>query len=331
MGSLEAEAAEWVICLGEGNVSEARRTEFQSWIDQGPLYRDAFEFASKTWSELGLLTPSDIEELELADTGDVLARNSAVPASRAKSFKRRFTRIALSLFLVVMAGLGGFTFWYGNPVVVLQADYRADTGSMRTVALPDGSRVDLASGSAIALDYSAADRQVRLLSGKAYFVVAPRDGEAETRPFSVRAGEVTVTALGTEFVTDLDHDAVEVAVTEHEVQVEESSGAGVRLSEGQVVTFQPEQGFSAVRDRLDDFALAWRKGLLVFNNRPLGEVVAEINRHRHGRIVVRSDGLAQLRVSGVFDANDPDDALSRIVSELNLSVISIPPLVSVIF
>ncbi len=52
-------------------------------------------------------------------------------------------------------------------------------------------------------------------------------------------------------------------------------------------------------------ARAWTRGRLIFEDEPLGEVVAELNRYHKGLIRITDSRLNGLRVSGVFALNDP--------------------------
>lgn len=226
--------------------------------------------------------------------------------------------------------LGGLSLWYGNFLIYLQADYIAETGQNRSVTLADGTVVDLASGSAIAVDFDDTERALRLLAGKAYFVVAPRTTQ-DPRAFSVTARGVTTTALGTEFMVDMDGRGLEVLVTEHSVSVDQSQSEPILVSMGHAVFYEQSLGFSELREDSGEFSTAWRKGMLVFDNQPLDRVVAEINRHIHGRILLRNADLGKRRVSGIFDAHDAADAVDRIAAELGLKRVSVPPLVTLLY
>ncbi|WP_244538106.1 FecR family protein [Mesorhizobium sp. YR577] len=330
---IEAEAAEWVIRLGGASVSERDRREFDVWRSKSPKHIQAFDFALKTWGELASLRsePSALtDDLEWA----TLQRSIGVPSAPSRSFglQRLWHLAALSICLLAAIGFGGF--WYGNPVTMLMADYRAALGETRTVTLPDGSSVDLSSGSAIALHFDKKERRIELLQGEAYFTAAPMVGD-ETRPFVVQGDIGTATALGTQFLVDRHSDAVEVVVAEHEVRValagSHSQAASVVLSPGQSVRYSSAKGMGKVSERNVELASAWRRGRLVFDQMPLGDVVAELNRYRRGRIVISNSALASRKVSGVFETNDLDDALNTISTELRLRVVAIPPLVTVLY
>ncbi len=63
---------------------------------------------------------------------------------------------------------------------------------------------------------------------------------------------------------------------------------------------------------------SWRRGLLVFDEQPLGEVVARLNRYRPGHLLVAPGALAQRRVSGVFRVADLEASLQSISDELGV-------------
>jgi transmembrane sensor len=51
---------------------------------------------------------------------------------------------------------------------------------------------------------------------------------------------------------------------------------------------------------------SWQSGVLVFNDRPLGEAVAEMNRYTTHPILLADESSRDLRVSGVFNTGDPE-------------------------
>jgi transmembrane sensor len=53
-------------------------------------------------------------------------------------------------------------------------------------------------------------------------------------------------------------------------------------------------------------SIAWAEGKLIFDNRPLGDIVEEFNRYNTKKLKLASASLAQLQLSGVFNSHDPD-------------------------
>lgn len=187
--------------------------------------------------------------------------------------------------------------------------------------LPDGSVVELKDGARISTDFSGPERAVSLWHGTAYFQVAkdPR------RPFVVRAGGLTVQAVGTAFATELTDrgEQLTVLVTEGRVRVDVSSPSPAAPAAPRAEPLvSVEAGKSVVlpaaaptADRLivravDDAELqeqiAWRIPKLEFTATRLREIAAQMNQHNRRQLVLGDESVGDLRVSGVLRADKMD-------------------------
>lgn len=331
---IEAEAAEWVIRLGGKPMSPHEHKSFEVWCSRSESHVKALEFARQTWSDLaGLRQTPDLLDADRAPSRQQKRPYQPVRAPIVKQRSDFWQRSVMAAICLIVAATA-VSFWYGNPVTLIASDYYTTPGEQSTVKLSDGSVVELSTNSAIALHFSDQERRVTLIKGAAYFTVAPM-GSGEKRPFVVEGVNGTATALGTQFAMERLSDTVEVTVAEHEVRVELSDAAGdmkqVVLSPGQSVRYSRATGLGQVSLQNVEQATAWRRGRLVFDQVTLAEVVAELNRYRRGRIVISDSTLANRRVSGVFQINDLDNALSTISSELGLRSTSVPHLVTVLY
>ena len=183
----------------------------------------------------------------------------------------------------------------------LQADYVTATGDRRQIALPDGSKMQLNSSSAVALDFSKARRIVRLLEGEAFFEVA-RDPD---RPFRVSGQYADVEVTGTAFSVRATAEGDEVTLRHGHVSVlPKSSHATVALASQQAVSVDAS-GPKAVHSVDVNDALAWLEGRIRFHDRPLGRVIDELRRHHRGVIIIANDRIKDIRVSGNYRLDDP--------------------------
>lgn len=321
---LDAEAAEWVARLACGPLSAVGHKALEDWQNRSPRHRQALEEARRTWDHLGTLP------LTADDLGIDLA--SLPPARRWSLRKRPLVHllagaIAASLLALVW---GGSVVYYGidQPWQVLAADHYTGPGEDRTITLEDGSTVFMGPATALNIEYSGDQRRVRLVSGQALFTAAPM-GPDEPRPFVVAAGHGTARALGTRFMVEHHDDAVEVTVIEHSVQVSSQDPA-------QAVVLPPEQAVRYTDHAVEPAhpvnlanATAWQRGTLVFDRVPLNHVISELNRYRRGKIILANDELARHRVSGVFPANRPEEALDMISRTLDARITRLTSLVTV--
>lgn len=301
-GDLE-QAAAWFARLDGDGMSPQEHKAFEGWIAADAAHRKAFDKVSRTWERF-----ADLE-------GSKGRRTHPGQGPGGRSFVRRMTLGAVAAGLLLIIGVGA-----GLPMQIeatLRADAVTAVGETRKVALPDGSSVHLNTQSAIAVDYEPGEhgpRHVRLLMGEATFDVVPNPD----RPFVVMSGGGTSRVLGTVFtVKALDRD---VSVTLHEGRVGVSAGGGPEtvLSPNQRVSYRPGGIMDKVEQVNPQAASAWRRGKLVFQDRPLGGVIAELNRYHRGIIRLAGENLRARRVNGVFDTNDPVAVVGALEAALGL-------------
>lgn len=293
-----AEATRWLILLQEQPGDRALEASFRAWLAASPANAAA-------WAET-------------RDLGDLIAQSP--PRHRARWARPKPARRTRTMAAAAMAAMAAAIAIVLMPNLLLHvtADYATGTAQLRQVALPDGSIAQLAPDTAIDVDYSGSRRQIRLLAGAAFFEV-----ERDTaRPFTVLAGAVETTVLGTAFDVRLTDDGATVAVRRGAVQVvhdavREQLGPGdwVRATATEVERRKgpPEQAGS------------WVRGELVARDEPVAEVVEELRAYFHGAILVTDDALAVQRVTGVYNPADPAQTLRAIALTHGATVRQISP------
>ncbi|MEE4452222.1 FecR family protein [Novosphingobium resinovorum] len=299
------EAARWFADRDSGLLESD--AALNAWLDADPRHALAFAEMEIVWSDLGAAQVPRGVRASLAAPG--------TPGIIAPVFSRRWVPMALaaSVALMIVGGVGGGV---GDWPTRLQADAMTATGEQRAIDLPDGSRIMLNTHSAVAIDYTAGQRAIRLLTGEAAFTVAANPA----RPFVVEANGGTTTALGTRFIVREDDDMTRVTVTEHRVRVTfpMDRGAAAIVGEGQSITYGGGKGMGAPESGKAADADAWTQGLLTFENRPLAQVVSELGRYHKGYIQVVGARARDRRVSGVFNVNDPAGAVDKLQASLGL-------------
>lgn len=309
--AIRQQAALWAVKMAERSLTEDEERAMIAWREEDPQHVDALIQAQQLWLMLGALpasTPADAISEESSPTVIPLRINAA--ARRRWPYWATAATILLALptlFLLPDARLR----W--------QADYYTATGEIRQVTLPDGSRVDLDSRSAIALYFNGEERRVRLLSGNVWFTVAPLS-KRETRPFRVEANGGVTQALGTQFSVDLNDDGADVAVHEHSVRVS-YKGQSLELAERQAAHYADNQ---LTRRSVSPAQFAWRRGWLIIDNQPVGDAVAQINRYLHQTVIVANPTLRKRIVSGTFALNHPENAIATLRQTLGAEQVSLP-------
>jgi transmembrane sensor len=287
-------AGAWWVKLDAGPLSREDRVAFEAWLGDDPVNRAAFDEVSALCGEVRAMRPKRAEAVK-------------APAARRARLIAAAALLAASFALFLS---------FDELTLSWRADFRTNTGESRIVSLDDGSRVHLAAKSAIAWNFHGVERKLTLLEGEAWFEASPNPA----RPFVVAAEFGTVTALGTAFDIALESATARVTVTEHRVAIA-SEGRSALVAEGQQSAFGPGVAITPPVAVDIDNATAWRHGKLIFNDQPLGEVMATLSRYHRGYFVIPTRATRQLRVTGVFDAADPLGALKAIEESLDLHAI----------
>jgi transmembrane sensor len=301
--ALVQRAAEWMARLWSGEASDADRAACAAWRAADAMHEQA-------WQRLHVI------EQKLGSVPTGVARQALRESAPSASMVRRRAMQLLGLGITV-GGLG-YAVRGSDPWALVLAQYRTGTGEIRSLILPDGTRLMLASASAVDLRYTEQERLIVLRAGEILLTSAP-DRAASYRPLRVRSPQGVVQALGTRFMVRQDGDASRVAVFEGAVEVRPArdSGTALRLEAGQGTRFTADavQPASAVQEGL----AAWSRGLLLADAMPLAEVVKELARYRPG--LLRCDpAVAGLRVSGVFSLRDTDRALHNLTLALPVAI-----------
>ena len=294
--SLEDTAIQWLVLLHSGNATAAQRMAYQQWRQTSPAHAAAAHEAQQLWGDLGQTQAAQ--------------QHRAAPIPRSW---RGWPALAASLVLAVVSGVG----WLQWPA--LTSDYHTAVGQQQNITLADGSRVTLNSGSALSVAYSAGERRVILQAGEALFepVADPQ------RPFVVQADAQSLHSAASAFSLRRDGSRLTVVVREGQVQFT-GDHAPVLLQADQRLQYQSGQPLLA-QQAVDAASLtAWQRGKLIFNGRPLGEVIGELERYQHGRILISDSQLAALAISGVFDLHDPQGSLQALQQRYPLQVTYLP-------
>lgn len=298
-------ATRWYVRLQNPQLSASERIDFRRWLDSDPANADAFHAVELLWQKLG--EPAR----QLAGSG----------WHRRRPAPQWLRGPMLSAACVL--GLAVATLFWRDPGVMQRytADHASPPGSQQQLTLEDGSRVLLDADSALDLYFSAGERRVSLLRGRAWFDVQ-HDAK---RPFVVQSAHLQTRVLGTAFAVDAGDAGERVTVSRGRVEVSSASGTVLQLTPNQQASLTADglQGPLAVDG---ERVLAWRRGLLIFDRASLGEVLESLQRMGHPPILLLDDKLRERRLSGTFPSNNPQALLAGLSAELGLKSTRIPGL-----
>ncbi|WP_313623438.1 FecR family protein [Achromobacter sp.] len=301
------QAAEWYALLRSGDVSNAERLQWQQWFECAAEHRQAWSYVERIGSRFSPLQSSPDRAAAVAAFGQ---------AASARPRGRRQMLLGLAGALGI-AGLG-WTAWRQTPLPIMAstwgADHRAGIGETRRVSLADGTQVWLKALSAFDVDYGATLRRLQLVTGELLIDTA----KDPMRPFVVDTDQGRLQALGTRFTVRGEADGVVLAVHEGAVRIDTAATHATGIVQaGRQARFTA----NALDAQLpvDPAREAWTRGVLVADDTPLGEVVAELRRYHFGHLAVAPE-IAGMHVFGSYPIHETDRALDMLASVLPVRV-----------
>ncbi len=284
---LPADAAAMFITRRAEGLTAGEQQLLAEWLAKDEGNRRQFESAERAW-----------QAFENAEGDEILAamRIHAL-APRAPARARWWPAVAAAAGVVLAIGLA----WLLIPTAST-FEYATARGEVREIQLPDGSELTLDGDSALMGRFGADARDIQLQRGRALFTVAPD----KARPFAVTAAGRRVVAVGTRFDVNLLADGLSVTLLEGRVNVEsvDSSTTPIALMPGQ--QFIERRGIIDIRtlEAAGEGATAWREGFIRFDDQPLSEAVAIMNRYSIAQIAIPDPKIGALRISGQFRAGE---------------------------
>ena len=333
---------------GESSATETAVVE--RWVAAEPSRREELETLRRWWDDARALpSPGRIDAMWASLSNHMHAGDGVVvdDAAKAASQRRhgpalaivpratpqtRWSRIGLG---AIAAGLllAAGTFVYRSQdtapttVAAEQADreYATGRGQRATIGLVDGSRVELGYASTLRVRQFENGRRELFLEGEAVFDVV----HDESRPCIVHAANATTEDLGTVFgVRAYPGDsAVRVVVVSGKVALRpradapESARPGTVLLPGQLGQLDT-RGRVRVDSGVDTTAyLAWLSGRVAFDNVPLADIAADLERRFGVTIRIADSTVAARRVTVVdMPVRSVTDVLDAAVVPLGLRI-----------
>ncbi|HWW27989.1 MAG TPA: FecR domain-containing protein [Caulobacter sp.] len=301
-----AEAVDWLVRLQGETVTERDWLEFDAWLTASPVHAQAYDavltFDDRLTLDSRLAQAEPAAEPLRASIGKVVPLRPArrvwiwsVGAAIAAAF------VAGAVLLPASGLLGAH-----------ETTYVTGVGERRTVALEDGSRIEMNAASRMTVRFERHARRVHLDDAQAFFDVA----KDTSRPFLVSAGDTQVRVVGTQF--DVRHRDGQVAVNVQRGLVEvrpnlPRDAAPFRLRPGQGLSHRKGQRADA---RVQTVAVGeiagWRQGRLIYRDQPLSQIAGDMNRLFPRPVKVADAEAANLRLSGVLIVDDQDAMVDRL-------------------
>jgi len=294
--SIDAQAASW-FARNRNDPARADRKAFAAWQAE-PAHARAYAEFEQLWADL-----AQLQQL-----------NQPVPLpTRKPSFWRPALATAAALVCTVL------TSHIGAPRELYHSQIAGHAKGMRTLNLPDGSTLYVNANTHLRVDFNAHQRILHLDKGQLYIEVAA-DKE---RPLYVQAGAANVRVVGTGFDVRRSQQQLVISVAHGQVAFEADAKSPVTvLGSQQRATYSYAKGTVQQQTLTGEEVADWRSGHLSFRNRDLASLIDELSLYRPQAPLQVSKAVAQLKVSGNLDVNDPDALLNALPALLPVKAVA---------
>ena len=281
------QAIQWMLRLRESGHDPALQQQCRQW-------RTARHEHEQAWQRV----------IHLHQDLDLRAVPGAGLALQTLETSQRRLHRRQALKLLGGVAMVGTAAWLGKDLDAVNAwtsDYATGTGERRSFALPDGSLMQLNTRSAVDLAFSDQQRLVRLKQGELMIACSPQ------RPLLVQTRDALLEGFEGRFVARQDSDCTQVSVSHGRVAIHRPGIGPLQWIESGQNWRLDAQGTHRV-EQVDMDAMAWTEGLIVTRDMRLFDFLSQVSRYRHGYLGC-SDDIADLRLSGVFRLEDPEQLL----------------------
>ena len=324
--ALEEEGLAWVNRLLAGPLSHDDAQALLAWRGQSTAHEAMFvetvTFQRKVRSAVMAARREPVDLPQAANSG--ATRSGATASTRPSLARQGGARSGVARRALLGGALAASV--VGGAVLVrsrngwppLRADYHSGVGERRSETPAPGVALELDVLTDVDLRPSRDLPGIELVSGKAE-IAAQRPLDA---PFAIAArGGKVLLAQGKIDVRNQD-GSVCVTCLEGRAQVRHPLGDLWLEAGRQVVYTKQALGQAAAADLT--LVTAWRRGLLIFRDAPLQQVVDELNRYRKGKIVLLDAALASRPVYGIFQLEQIDGAVGQIERLTGARALALP-------
>lgn len=293
---MNEEALGWVIRTRDPEFADWEA--FTAWLEADPAHAPAYDALMTADADLVRIIPAEPVVI-------------AAPANDAGTRVWRWPRSLIGGGAVAAALVATLSIGMWNRSDIYTVTTRP--GETRTVALDEGTHIELNGGTTMRFDRHDA-RFAALDSGEAAFTV--RHDPAD--PFRVTVGNALFEDAGTVFNIVRTGTATRIGVSEGEV-IYNPKAEAIALPAGRALT-DDENGLR-VMDIATDAVASWRQGRLSYTNAPVTQISADIARSLGVRLTA-TPGAGAMRFTGTIRLDrDPARFFGQAAPLMGLSAV----------
>ncbi|MGJ8620935.1 MAG: FecR family protein [Methylophilaceae bacterium] len=311
--SIVEQAISWYLQINAAQTDSDLKAKFDEWISQDASHAKAYERIEKIFRPL--------DGVDAKAAGKSIA--SVLKTDHKLTKRKNIHGIAFSIILLIATYIGLQT----SPAKVVMADNKTEIGEIKTIVLPDQSKLTMNTNTALDVAFDQQQRIIKLYKGEV-FVDVSKDA---SRPFLVITEHGDAEALGTQFNVNLENGSTHIAMIESKVKACNQPSAFSHLfsnaSHRKCTVLYPGQGINITNDSIGNVSdvdvntiSGWVNGSIVIDNQPLPTVLAQLQRYSQAEIIFSIDELNHIKVSGVLPVNNIPHAFEILANQFNLQI-----------
>lgn len=293
----DAQARAWFARQQSQTLSTVEQHRLDEWLAASPAHRDAWQRVVEDWGAMDRYRDALASELNKARHNRPGRRTAPI------YFKWAAAAVLLVVFIpALFYGVAGTT-----------SNWRTAIGEQQQIKLRGGSILNLDTATRITITQTWFTNHIQLHEGEIYLEAAPG-----WPVLKVTAEDYEIRDIGTRFSVRHTTGRIMVKVAEGAVEVKNPTKfvllqAGEKLS---VNTGSNEWALAALAGGIAH----WRKGLLVFDEHRLQDVLYELARYHDIQLNLPDPTVGEKRVSGRFRLDELDTNLQIIAETLKLNI-----------
>jgi ferric-dicitrate binding protein FerR (iron transport regulator) len=296
---------------------------WDDWVPRHPekaeMIREARMLLESVGFEEQLPTEEEVQQ-SLARAREIIAAGSGriveLPSDRQRG---RIRRIGWAAAVIAGIGIATVIGYLSKGHYPAERSYATPYGELRTVYLPDSSRLVLNAHSSVRYAGNWRPGQARevWLDGEGYFDVRP--DKAST--FLVHTKDLTVEVLGTTFDIRNRRGKTEVVLETGRIRVQFPAGihGDLVLAPGDRIIYDPDKTELAHTVTVAENYTSWKDKKLM--EPTVGEILDYLEDNYHKTFILEDPTLADKKIGGVILLDNLNDALFALSTVLNVNII----------
>jgi transmembrane sensor len=280
------------------------------WLEASPANRTTYDKLQQIWQDSSGAFKPQKQYNAAAAWQKVDATLQQAPPARIRFMGARYAAAA-ALLILLTAG----AWWIASrPAAKSLQEMAANDGKIKRVQLADKSVITLRQGARIKYsdDYNGNQRIVEL-EGEAFFEVA----NDPSHPFLVKtANQSVIEVLGTSFTVETANSYTHVIVASGKVKLGAiGDTSAVILTSGQKGVWN--NGQVSALDNDDPNFMAWKTGILQFNDQSLVEILPQLADF-YGKVIRIDDAYKGTASQQKATISFHDQSCDEVLHELQL-------------